>query len=226
MAKLKPGIDVVTRQGLHYVVEDGGGVKQARPWLGDCFSFLYDFSMRRSVFPRMLGADIHKHAEILGQVLADVHGKRVLELGTGSGSAVHFLSNDNLFTGTDVSPGLLGKAMKRFGSAGFEDAEFYAVSADDLPFDDGVFDACLCILSLNFFDDARAVVREARRVLSPGGVFVCSVPVPERNALRSTIRGKLYSESELRDMCQDHGFEFESLPGENGALLYFRARLT
>jgi len=47
--------------------------------------------------------------------------------------------------------------------------------------------------------------------------------VPERNSLQSTIRGTLYSEDELGKICQEHGFEFESMPAKNGTLLYFRA---
>ena len=33
-----------------------------------------------------------------------------------------------------------------------KDAKFYVASADDLPFDINIFDICLCILSLNFFN--------------------------------------------------------------------------
>jgi hypothetical protein len=32
-------------------------------------------------------------------------------------------------------------------------------------------------------------------------------------------------EEELGKICQEHGFRFESLPNENGALLYFRGIL-
>lgn len=60
-------------------------------------------------------------------------------------------------------------------------------------------------------------------VLLPGGRFICCVPVPERNKLQSIIRGVLYSEAEYETMCREHGFKFESIPCENGALLYFRA---
>ncbi|MBN1922129.1 MAG: class I SAM-dependent methyltransferase [Anaerolineae bacterium] len=179
--------------------------------------------MSDSVFPRKFGGEIRKHYDALSLELAGFHGKRILELGTGSGSAVHFLSSDNHYTGIDVSPGLLKQAAKRFINAGFENPEFYVVSADDLPFDDGVFDVCLCILSLNFIGNVAKVFQEVARVLLPHGLFVCSVPVPERNQLQSIIRGVLYSETDLAAMCRAYGFEFERIPCENGALLYFRA---
>jgi ubiquinone/menaquinone biosynthesis C-methylase UbiE len=179
--------------------------------------------MSRSVFPRQLGGDIQKHYAILAQELAGVHGKQILELGTGSGSAVRFLGSDNHYTGTDISTGLLKRAVKRFVRSGFPEPEFYVVSGDDLPFDGDTFDLCLCILSLNFIGNGEMVFEEVRRVLHVEGEFVCSVPVPERNRLQSTIRGVLYSEAELGRMCEKYGFRYERIARENGALLYFRA---
>jgi ubiquinone/menaquinone biosynthesis C-methylase UbiE len=141
------------------------------------------------------------------------------------GSATSFLPKDNLYTGTDISPGLLRKAVKRFNAAGFKEAEFYVTPAETLPFDDNCFSVCLCILSLNFFNNITNVFQEIKRVLIPGGAFICSVPVPERKKSQSTIRGTLYSETALEKQCQAHGFRFESMPFENGALLYFKATL-
>lgn len=220
---LKTGIRVIKKKGLYYITENENSVKLFKPWLGDSFSFLYDFIMKSSIFPKKFGADMSNHYEILSQELKDIHGKRVLELATGSGSAVNFLENDNQYTGTDISTGLLRSAVKKFKTSGFNEANFYVSSADDLPFDDQLFDICLCILSLNFFNNVKKVFQEIRRVLVPGGIFVCTVPVPERNSLQSTIRGTLYSEDDLGKICQEHGFEFESMPAKNGTLLYFKA---
>jgi ubiquinone/menaquinone biosynthesis C-methylase UbiE len=222
---LKNGIKIINKKGLHYIVEDGGRPLKFKPWLGDAFSFLYDFIMRNAIFPKKLGGDMHRHYEILSKEMIDVHGKRILELATGSGSAVNFLPNDNQYTGTDISPGLLRLAAKRFRKAGFKNAGFYVAAADALPFDNGFYNIILCILSLNFFKNIKKVFNEIKRLSAADVVFICCVPVPERNRLKSTIRGKLYSEEELTKICQKNGFKFESIPVENGALLYFRASL-
>ncbi len=219
---IKNDTKTIVKNHLHYVLENGHR-KSFKPWLGDSVSFLYDFIMKHSIFPKKLGADIYRHYDILNQALKDVHGKRVLELASGSGSAVNFLPNDNLYTGTDISPGLLRKAVKRFKNAGFQKTAFYVTAAEDLPFDDNHFDVCLCMLSLNFFDNIEKVFQEVKRVLIMGSVFICSVPVPERNRFQSTIRGTLISEAALNRMCKTQGFRFESLSFENGALLYFKA---
>ena len=220
---LKNGIRVIKKKGLHYIVGDGGNLAKFKPWLGDAFSFLYDFIMEKSIFPKKFGGDMNQHYEILRKELQDVHQKHVLELATGSGSAVNFLANDNQYTGTDISPGLLRKAVKSFRNAGFKNAEFYVTSADALPFDDNLFDIALCILSLNFFNDINKVLQEVKRVATPAGIFICSVPVPERNKVQSTIRGTLYSEESLGRIFKKQGLNYETIPSENGALLYFRA---
>lgn len=220
---LKNKIKVISKKGLHYIVEDGDRLLKFKPWLGDAFSFLYDFIMGSSIFPKKFSGDMIKHYEILSNELKGVHEKRVLELATGTGSAVNFLPNDNKYTGSDISPGLLRKAVKNFRNAGFKNADFYVTSADDLPFDDNRFNIILCILSLNFFSDIKKVFQEIKRVAAPDAIFICSVPVPERNEAKSTIRGTLYSEEDLGRICEEHGFNYENIPSENGALLYFRA---
>jgi SAM-dependent methyltransferase len=219
---LKKGTKAISKKGLNYVIGTDGKPRRFKPWLGESLSFLYDFIMKKFIFPKKFGGDMETHHKILRQELKGVHEKHVLELGTGSGSAANFLMNDNRYTGTDVSPGLLKKSVRRFRSAGFKEAEFYLASAHDLPFEDESFDVCICILSLNFFDDLGKVVKEVDRVLASSSVFVCAVPVPERNLLGSRIRGELHSKEGLATMFQQNGFKFESIPGENGALLYFR----
>ena len=223
MTKLKPDTHIIKKGKLYYPVGSDNRLKRFKPWLGDSFSFFYDFIMSNSIFPKKFGGDIQKHYDTLTRELATIHGRQILELGTGSGSAVRFLNSDNQYTGTDVSPGLLKQAAKRFIKADFPNPELYVVSADDLPFEGGVFNICLCILSLNFIGSVEKVLQEVSRVLLPGGLFVCSVPVPERNRLQSTIRGVLYAETELEKICQEYGLKFERISCENGALLYFKA---
>ncbi len=220
---LKDNIRIVEKKGLCYIADNRNTIKRFKPWLGDSFSFLYDFIMSKSVFPKKFGGDMGKHIDILQKELKDVRGENVLELATGSGSAVDFLHNSNHYTGSDISEGLLRQAVKNFMEAGFKETKFYVTGAEELPFADDMFDVCLCILSLNFFSDAETVFKEIKRVLSPGGIFICSVPVPEKNKRESTIRGRLHSEQELKNICVNNAFKYESINAENGVLLYFRA---
>jgi len=219
---IKAELKTFSKSGLHFILGTDSKPISFKPWLSDGFSFFYDSIMQRSIFPKKFAADIVKHVSLLRAELGGIHGKKILELATGTGSASGFIASDNAYFGIDISPGLLKKAIKKFRLARFENPEFYVASATELPFQDSVFDVCLCILSFNFFPNQSAALSKARRVLSPGSVFICVVPVPERNAIGSPIRGTLYSERDLSQLMQTVGFKYERIVCENGALLYFR----
>ena len=219
---LKKGIEVRKIKGINHIISNGKIISYT-PWLGDLFSFLYDSIMKKSVFPKKFGASIDTHNKFLINELKKLQNKNILEIATGSGNLSYFLSNNNKYTGIDISNGLLKIAYKRFRRKNFNDLKFYLCSADNIPFEDNSFDTCICNLSLNFFNDAKAIINEVNRVLINNGTFICSVPVPERNKKKSTIRGKLYTEKELKDIFENTGFEFHSNNLINGTLLYFNA---
>ena len=106
---------------------------------------------------------------------------------------------------------------------GYLSAEFYVADAADLPFKDHCFDVAMCHLSVNFFDDMEAFISEVKRVLKPGGIFFGSLPLPEKKPAKATIHGKLYSAHQLRQAFQERNFQFDPLPAENGALIYWKA---
>ena len=68
---LKTGTKVVNRKGLNHVIGTDGTPLRFKPWLGDSVSFLYDFIMKSSIFPKKFAADVTRHHEILSQELKD-----------------------------------------------------------------------------------------------------------------------------------------------------------
>jgi SAM-dependent methyltransferase len=218
---VKSDVKVVKRNGINYLYHNGKR-KKYKPWLGDLFSFLYDSIMSKSVFPKKFEASIEKHDQFLKNEFKDMHNQSILELATGSGNMAEILPADNKYTGIDISPGLLKIAYQKFCDRNFKNPELFVCSAQELPFVDRSFDAALCHLSLNFFDDLEGVLGELKRVLKNRGLFICTVPVPERNKKHSVIRGKLFSENELKEIFTGNGFEFIPYNFENGALLYFK----
>ncbi len=223
--KIKGSAEVVLKDGLYYLLDEKGKIRKFKPWLGDIFAFAYDPIMRKSVFPKKFKGSFSNHREILKGEYQSINNKRILEIATGSGFSSEVLNSDNSYTGIDISAGLLKKAVRKFQAHQFSDAEFYVSAASELPFCDGYFDTVVCDLSLNLLGDIYSFIREIRRVMKPGSVFYCSVPVPEKKAPGVVIHGNLYSETDLKTSFEKLNFVFTRKPFDNGALLYFNAFL-
>jgi ubiquinone/menaquinone biosynthesis C-methylase UbiE len=85
-----------------------------------------------------------------------------LSIGVGTG---RFAAPLGVQIGIDPAHAVLGYAAQR-GIAAVQ------AVAEALPFADGLFDRTLCVTTICFVDDAAAMLREARRVVKPGGVLV------------------------------------------------------
>lgn len=221
---LKTDITTEKRKSVYFVYHKNRQVV-SKAWLGGMFAGFYDSIMKNSIFPKKFNASLDSHNRFLEAELQNIHKKHILELATGSGNISNYLPNDNQYVGTDISAGLLRIAGKKFKNKNFDSYELFVSPAEDIPVQDGFADICICNLSLNFFSDLGCVIEEIKRTLKHKGYFICTVPIPERNHKKNTIRGKLHSENELKQMFENAGFEYSAYRIENGALLYFKATL-
>jgi ubiquinone/menaquinone biosynthesis C-methylase UbiE len=98
-------------------------------------------------------------------------GTRLLEVGCGVGAVLAVLGQEFpgvRLTGVDIEPKQLEFAREYLREAGVE-AELVESDAATLPFPDGSFDHVWMMWFLEHVPDPPAVLREARRVLVPGG---------------------------------------------------------
>lgn len=127
---------------------------------------------------------------MLDTYLADLAlppGRRVLEIGCGPGPIARTLAahaNVLEVVGIDPSPGFIERARAR--AEDIPHLSFICGDGRDLPFEDGAFDAIVCHTSLCHIPDPDAVLAEAHRVTSPGGLLAVSTAItPPRRPLRA-----------------------------------------
>jgi SAM-dependent methyltransferase len=107
-------------------------------------------------------------ASRVADAAALVPGDRVLDVACGTGvlarEAAARVGASGRIAGVDVDAGMLAVAADLAPGLDWREG-----SADALPFDDAAFDAVVCGFGLMFFPDRVAALREAARVLRPGG---------------------------------------------------------
>jgi ubiquinone/menaquinone biosynthesis C-methylase UbiE len=111
--------------------------------------------------------------QIVGESLAEAAdiraGERVLDVAAGNGNAT--LAAARRFaevTSTDYVSALLDKGRARAAAEGLQ-VDFRIADAEDLPFEDGSFDAVLSTFGAMFTPDHTRPAREMLRVLRNGG---------------------------------------------------------
>ena len=109
----------------------------------------------------------------------DVAGLRILDAGCGAGPVSRYLAQRGAeVVGVDISDELIARAREA------EEAEPLGVTylvhdlMEDLPFDDGTFDAAVSVMTVMDVEDPLAAIRTIARTVRPGGAFVFSLPHP------------------------------------------------
>ena len=87
--------------------------------------------------------------------------RRFLKRVNGKGRAIVCDPNENMVEA--------GKRIKQYS----DDIEWVVAPAEELPFEDNTFDAYLVSFGVRNFSDLKKSLGEAKRVLKPGGRFLC-----------------------------------------------------
>lgn len=127
----------------------------------------------RYILPRLLAVAMRNRMLVpYRQRAAGMATGRVLEIGIGSALNLPFYgSGVREVIGIDPSPVLVEMALQRQSGLPFH-FDVVAGSGDRLPMDNNEFDTVLTTWCLCSVADPTQVLREARRVLRPGGQFL------------------------------------------------------
>lgn len=96
----------------------------------------------------------------------------LLDVGCGTGFLIDLLTKQKpaRYCGVDLSDEMIRVARNKQ----IEGAEFVVSSADRLPYPDGSFDVVTCSQSFHHYPYPEQAMREAKRVLKPGGLYILS----------------------------------------------------
>lgn len=133
------------------------------------------FSRAASTYDRAAAVQRQVADTLCDFVVAEPPGKRILEIGCGTG-----LLSERLLVRlpkrewilTDISPEMLARCRERIGE---RDEVSYRVMDGERPtLGEGTVDAIVSSLAMQWFDDAEAALSRLRRCLAPGGRLVFS----------------------------------------------------
>jgi demethylmenaquinone methyltransferase/2-methoxy-6-polyprenyl-1,4-benzoquinol methylase len=103
-------------------------------------------------------------------------GDQVLDVCTGTGKLAFLLARrvgpGGSVKGTDYCEEMLELAKIRQGDR-YQNVSFSFSDAKDISFPDNTFDAVTVAFGIRNIPDTEAALREFRRVLKPGGKFIC-----------------------------------------------------
>lgn len=142
-------------------------------------------------------------------------GARLLDIGCGGGEALRLALARGLdCVGVDHSPPLLEQARAAGLSGRVQMAE-----AQNLPFPDAAFDGAFLECALSAMEERPLVLAEARRVLKPGGLLLCSdlFASPELAATLDVLSGDLSLFTQADFACrlwEDHTKELITFYGQ------------
>jgi ubiquinone/menaquinone biosynthesis C-methylase UbiE len=125
----------------------------------------------------------HLYAELIEKYVGSLRGKRVLDIAAGWGAhAIAFAERGAEVVASDLYDSEFS-ALERFASDHGLNISTAVADCVSVPQPAGSFDVILALELIEHIPDPKALAREIRRLLKPGGVCFLTTPAKLRSAL-------------------------------------------
>ena len=119
-------------------------------------------------------------------------GKKVLEVGVGTGLSLPRYRKDIRITGIDISTEMLDIARKRVAEKRISNVDaLYEMDAEQLDFQDNSFDTVIAMYVASVVPNPGKMLSEMQRVCRPGGDVLIVNHFAEDGGLRGAIERKM-----------------------------------
>lgn len=224
MTKAADKLRALVRDSYAQVARDGGGCASGSGCCGTATTIVSVDATRIGYRAEDLeavpeGANLGLGCGNPAAIAALKPGEVVLDLGSGAGFdcflAAPAVGNTGRVIGVDMTPEMLVKARANARKGGYANVEFRLGEIEHLPVADGTVDVIISNCVLNLSPDKPQVLREALRVLKPGGRLaisdvVATAPLPDQvkndERLYCGCVGGAPEIAALEQMLRDAGF--------------------
>jgi phosphatidylethanolamine/phosphatidyl-N-methylethanolamine N-methyltransferase len=142
-------------------------------------------------YDTMFGAIFNPGRRLAIDLLEPLAGKRILEVGVGTGLSLPFYPADSRIVGIDISSDMLEIARRRKDEQGLDNVEaLLEMDAEQLEFEDGAFDAVIAMYVASVVPNPARLMAEMSRVCRhTGNILVINHFASRNPVLRTVERG-------------------------------------
>lgn len=111
---------------------------------------------------------------IYENIFINFKGKKILEIGCGSGGIIQYLKDNNFVVGIDASKSGIQRLLKK-GIKGL----VIDLDKEKIPYEDNFFDMIIFIGTIEHLKNPQNCIDEIKRVLNIQGKLIVSIPNPK-----------------------------------------------